>query len=143
MNDEIEFDPAPEGWVPSTSTGTYSSHAGPFYYREGDVPGVGFIAHPHHANLAKIVHGGALLMLADMALYDIFRRELGMFKGVTVTLNSEFLSAGPIGAFIEATGTPMRIGRGLIFARGEIKARGKLLLSFSGTIKRFDAPNAE
>ena len=129
--------PAPEGWTLQSHNETFSGHAGPFYFREEGAPsGVGFFAEAHHANLGGIVHGGALLTLADMALWDICRRETGIFKGVTVTLNSEFVGAGPVGAFIEATGEMVRAGRKLMFARGIITANGDALMSFSGTLKR-------
>lgn len=129
--------PAPDGWVLQRHIGTFSGHAGPYYFREdGPVPGVAFFAEPHHANLAGVVHGGALLTLADMALWDICRREIGIFKGVTVTLNSEFVGGGPVGEFIEATGETTRVGGKLLFARGLVTAKGETLLAFSGTLKK-------
>ncbi|GJL92342.1 PaaI family thioesterase [Hyphococcus sp.] len=129
--------PAPEGWTIQSHANTFSGRAGPFYFRKEDErAGVGFFAEPHHANMGGVIHGGALLTLADVALWDICRREIGVFKGVTVTLNSEFVGAGPIGGFIEATGEMVKSGRKLMFARGLITADGAPLMSFSGTLKR-------
>lgn len=130
--------PAPEGWVLRPLNHTFGTRAGPFYMRdpEGDVPGIGFFAEPHHGNLEGAVHGGALLTLADMALFDIAFRTLGRFTGVTVTLNADFLNPGPVGQFIEATGEIVKNGRSLIFARGTVTEAGTPLLSFSGAIKR-------
>lgn len=127
---------APPGWGMHTHPGTFSSHAGPFYFREDGVPGVGFFSEPRHANGVGIVHGGALLTLADMALFNICYCAVGPFKAVTVTLNSEFMAPGPIGAFIEATGETVKIGKSLIFARGLVTADEKTLMAFSGTLKR-------
>ncbi|WP_165793630.1 PaaI family thioesterase [Hyphococcus luteus] len=128
---------APDGWTLQSHNETFSGHAGPFFFREeGGAPGVGFFSEPHHANLGGIVHGGALLTLADMALWDICRREVGLFRGVTVTLNAEFVGAGPVGEFIEATGEMVKAGRKLMFARGTVSAKGNVLMSFSGTLKR-------
>ena len=126
----------PPGWALQSHAQTFSGHAGPFYFREGDEPGVGFYAEAHHANLAGVVHGGALMTLADMALWDICRRSIGLFMGVTVTMNAEFLGPGPVGAFITATGEATRIGGSLMFARGMVEADGKPLLAFSGSLKR-------
>ncbi|MBI1365287.1 MAG: PaaI family thioesterase [Alphaproteobacteria bacterium] len=129
--------PAPEGWVIQHRFAGFAYEAGPFYFREDEAtPGVGFYAEPRHANLANIVHGGALLTLADMSLFDIAFRAVGRFKALTVTLNSEFLGPGPIGEFIEATGEVTRAGRKLIFCRGLVTARGAPIMSFSGTVKR-------
>jgi len=127
----------PAGWVFQSHPQTFSHHAGPFYFREkGSVPGVGFFAEPHHANLDGIVHGGALMTLADMSLWDICRRSEGDFEAVTVTMNAEFIGPGPVGAFIEATGETTKAGRSLLFARGLVTVSGKSLLSFSGMLKR-------
>lgn len=115
---------------------TFSGHAGPFYFRNEGPAGVGFFSEPHHANGLGVIHGGALLTLADMALWDICRREVGVFRGVTVTLNAEFVGPGPIGEFIEATGDVVKLGRKMMFARGLISAKGDMLMSFSGTLKR-------
>ncbi len=134
---KTEIRRAPQGWTLQSHGDTFSARAGPFYFREeGGAAGVGFFSEPHHANLGGMVHGGALLTLADMALWDICRREVGLFRGVTVTLNSEFVGPGPVGAFIEATGEMTKAGRKLMFARGTISAKGDVLMSFSGTLKR-------
>lgn len=136
-NDQSMREPPP-GWVLQSHPQTFSAHAGPFYFREkGAAPGVGFFSEPRHANLGGIVHGGALMTLADMSLWDICRRSEGNFKAVTVTMNAEFIGPGPVGAFIEATGEMTKAGRSLLFARGLVTANGKSLLSFSGSLKRF------
>ena len=131
--------PAPEGWTLQMMSESFAALAGPFYFRkEGPAPGVAFFSEQRHGNLGGIVHGGALLTLADMSLWDICRRTLGPFRAVTVTLNAEFIGRGPIGAFIEATGEMTKAGKSLVFARGIISANGESLLSFSGSLKRFD-----
>lgn len=131
--------PPPEGWRQQSHSETFSGRAGPYYFREeGPRTGVGFFSEPHHANLGGVIHGGALMTLADMALWDICRREVGVFKGVTVTMNAEFLGPGPIGEFIEASGEMLRSGRRLMFARGLVTASGAPVMSFSGTLKRLD-----
>lgn len=132
-----KFGKAPDGWTLQHHADTFSAHAGPFYFRgEGPLAGVGFLSEPHHLNGLGVIHGGALLTLADMALWDICRREVGVFRGVTVTLNAEFLSPGKAGAFIEAGGEMVKAGRKMMFARGLVTSEGERLLSFSGTLKR-------
>lgn len=136
---DIDSKSIPDGWALQSHEDTFSGRAGPYYFREdGPTPGVGFFAEPHHLNLGGVVHGGALMTLADMALWDICRREIGVFRGVTVTLNAEFLRPGPAGCFIEAAGETLAIGKRMMFARGLVTAKGKALLSFSGSLKRLD-----
>ena len=91
-----------------------------------------------HANAGGIVHGGALLTLADMSLWDICRRSVGPFRGLTVTMNAEFIGPGPIGKFIIATGEATKIGKSLMFARGTISCDDGVLLTFSGALKRIN-----
>ncbi len=131
-------DSVPAGWTLQTHLDTFSGHAGPFYFREGDDPGVGFVSEPRHANVGGMIHGGALLTLADMALWDICRRASGPFKAVTLTLNAEFIAPGPVGRFIHASGLALRIGKSVMFARGDVRCGETLLLSFSGSLKRLD-----
>lgn len=128
---------APPGWSLQSHSGSFSGHAGPFWFRdEGAQSGVGFFSEPRHANIAGVIHGGMLMTLADMSLWDICRRQIGVFRGVTVTMNAEFLAPGPVGAFIEAEGEVLRAGYKMMFARGVVRAGDTLLLSFSGSLKR-------
>jgi uncharacterized protein (TIGR00369 family) len=138
MDDEPDFTP-PEGWTLQSHTETFSGRAGPYYFREeSPTPGVGFFARSEHMNLGGVIHGGALMTLADMSLWDICRRKVGPFRGVTVTMNAEFLRPGPTGCFVEATGETLAVGKRMLFARGLVTAKGKTLLSFSGSLKRLD-----
>lgn len=129
----------PDGWTLQSFPDTFSAHAGPFYFRDyaQKEPGVGFFSEPHHANAGGVIHGGALMTLADMSLWDICRREVGRFMGLTVTMNAEFTAPGPIGKFIMATGETTKIGKSLMFARGKVLCEGETLLVFSGALKRF------
>lgn len=128
----------PEGWVLQSHRDTFSGQAGPFYFRAGadHHPGVGFLSEARHANAIGMVHGGALLTLADMSLWDTCRRASGPFNAVTLTLNSEFIAPGPIGRFIHATGEAVKIGKSIMFARGEVRCGDDILLTFSGSLKR-------
>ncbi len=137
-NDTAVSATIPAGWVKQSFPDTFSARMGPLYFRDyaEKEPGVGFISEARHLNAGGIVHGGALLTLADMSLWDICRRAIGPFRAVTVTVNAEFIGPGPIGRFIVATGEPTKIGRTLLFARGLVTCEGAPLLSFSGTLKR-------
>lgn len=132
-------DAVPSGWVLQSHRDTFSGHAGPFYFRDiaDKRPGVGFLSEARHANAIGMVHGGALLTLADMSLWDICRRAAGPFNAVTLTMNSEFVAPGPIGRFIVAAGDAVKIGKSIMFARGEVRCGDDVLLTFSGALKRF------
>ncbi len=131
-------DSVPPGWVLQSHRDTFSGEAGPVYFRDfaDRRSGVGLMSNPRHANVGGIIHGGALLMLADISLWDICRRAAGPFNAVTLTLNAEFLAPGPIGRFIIASGEATRIGKSILFARGDIRCGSDILLTFSGSLKR-------
>lgn len=127
---------APDGWKAIAWSETFAATAGPYFYREGDAPGVGFVAESRHLNLGGVVHGGCLATLADMSLWDICRRHVGPLRAVTVTLNTEFLGPGHPGEFIYADGDALKISGSLLFARGLIRAGDRPIMSFSGSLKR-------
>lgn len=129
----------PAGWILQSHKDTFSGHAGPFYFRDiaDRLPGVGFLSEARHANAIGMIHGGALLTLADMSLWDICRRAAGPFNAVTLTMNAEFVAPGPVGRFIVATGEAVRAGKSIMFARGEVRCGEDVLLTFSGSLKRF------
>ena len=126
----------PDGWTAMARNETFSGVAGPYHFREGDAPGVGFVAEPRHLNIAGIVHGGCLATLADMSLWDICRRKIGPFRAVTVTLNTEFLAPGRLGEFIYAEGEALKTSGGILFSRGVVRAGDRTLMGFTGSLKR-------
>lgn len=140
MSDDTDFDDAPPGWKLQSYSETFAGRAGPFYWRQDGVPGVGFFSKPHHGNLGGVVHGGMLMTLADMALFNVCWKVLDGSMAVTVSMNSEFLRPAPIGAFIEASGEMTGGGKSLFFARGMVRAGEQDLLAFSGTLKRLSRP---
>ena len=87
------------GWRRQTAQ-SFLEIAGPAYSkREPDRSIVTAMrAEPHHANGLGVVHGGALMSLADNALFNIATDALkGSDWSVTVTMNTEFLDAAQIG----------------------------------------------
>jgi len=127
----IEYDrPFPDG---------FSEQAGPLIFREpGAEAGVGFLATKSHENYIGLVHGGSLMSLVDVTMWDICRRAVGeeSLKAATITLNVEFMSPASVGDFIQGSGELLKGGRSILFARGQIRNDEKTLLSFSGTMKR-------
>lgn len=131
----------PPGWKLQSATDTFSGHAGPFYFRDvkGKIPGVGFVSKPVHTNFHGNLHGGVMMTLADMSLFNICFHAVGLFRGVTLSTTLDFIAAGKVGDFIEATGEMTKSTGAVLFARGLITANGATLVSFSGSLKRLKA----
>ena len=113
---------------------------GPFCFRvDGDHVRCAFEPRRDHLNGGGAVHGGALMSFADFSLFAIAHKALRGGRAVTLTCNSEFLSAGDSATVIEASGEVLRETRSLIFVRGLVTQASRPLLAFSGTLKKIGA----
>lgn len=112
--------------------------AGPFYLKPQDdgTHKCAFVSEAKHSNMGGMIHGGLLMTFADYALFAIARNHLGEAGGVTLSFNSEFVSAGPIGALIEASGEISKVTGSMIFVRGKIHTDDHTIMTFSGIIKK-------
>lgn len=113
----------------------YSAALGPIWtiLRDG-VLTVALQAQEHLANdNLGIIHGGALMTFADMALgYAVVRANNFQPNFVTSQLSIQLVSAGRVGQFITCKPEVVRKTSKLIFVRGLIEADGKTLASADG-----------
>jgi uncharacterized protein (TIGR00369 family) len=137
------------GWQMYDLQGTFDQVVGPFYFRP-DPDGrmrCAFRAEAKHMNAGHRMHGGCLMTFADIALFQIAYQEMEGASGVTVSLDSTFIDAAWVGELVEATGEVVRAGKSLIFVRGQIHAGERILMTWSGVIRKFQprgqAPAAE
>jgi acyl-coenzyme A thioesterase 13 len=127
------------GWetygVPNT---TFDSTVNPFYFRTEEDGSVrcAFKAEERHMNFGGRMHGGCLMTFADVCLFQIAERAMEGTIGVTVQLDSTFIDGAYVGEIVEATGEVMKSGRSLIFVRGKLTTGDRLLMSFSGIIRK-------
>lgn len=128
------------GWSTwSAGADPYETAIGPFCFKiEGERALSAFQPRRDHLNGGGTIHGGALMSFADFALFAIAHNALRGTKAVTLTCNSEFLSAGDLSGVVTAQGEVLRETRSLIFVRGLITQAGRPLLAFSGTLKKIN-----
>jgi uncharacterized protein (TIGR00369 family) len=119
----------------------YETHNGPFWHRmeDGKVR-CAFRLEQKHMNGGGNVHGGCLMTFADYCLFAISHQVLDDGRGVTLSFSSEFIDAASKGDLVEGTGEVIRAGRSIVFLRGLLTTSGRPLLTFSGTVKRINAP---
>ena len=114
---------------------------GPFWHREEDGQiKCAFRLGKKHMNGGGAVHGGCLMSFADYCLFALGNKALQDGRGVTLSFSSEFIDAAYEGELIEGQGEVVRAGRSIVFMRGMLTSAGRPVLSFSGTIKRINAP---
>ena len=126
-------------WQIYDTHGTFDTVVGPFYSKP-DMDGrmrCAFRAEPKHMNFGDRMHGGCLMTFADIAMFQIAYQEMEGASGVTAQMDSAFIDAGYVGDLVEATGEVVRAGKSLIFVRGQIHAADRVLMTFSGVIRKF------
>ncbi|MFC3053117.1 PaaI family thioesterase [Kordiimonas pumila] len=140
MTTEIGKDLTKHGYRVWGDSDPFEDMIGPFYLKEnGDgTCKAAFWAEKRHCNGSGPLHGGLLMSFADYALFAIARDQLEG-RCVTVGFNSEFVSAGMEGDLIEAKGDIVRATRSLLFVRGEVFTGDRIIMTFSGILKRIKA----
>jgi acyl-coenzyme A thioesterase PaaI-like protein len=129
-------------WTWGLGADPFETMVGPFCFTtENGRLRSAFIPRRENANGSGAIHGGCLMSFADFALFSIAHNALANnVKAVTLTCNSEFLSAGTLdGGMIEAQGEVLRDTRSLVFVRGLVTQASRPVLAFSGTLKKIGA----
>ena len=124
------------GWRTWTRD-AFETNNGPFWHRMDETGKVRcvFRVEKKHLNGSGNVHGGCYMAFADYSLFAIATHVLDS-RAVTTNFACEFLDAAREGELIECTGEVTRAGGSLIFLRGKMMSGTRVLLTFSGTIKR-------
>jgi uncharacterized protein (TIGR00369 family) len=110
---------------------------GPLYRkRDGEHFVLGLRIERRHCNPALICHGGMLTTFVDMAmvLAANYQGKLGRFLP-TINLSADFLTAAPVGAWIEARTDLLRVTRNMVFAQCLVSSDGTPLVRASGVFK--------
>lgn len=95
----------------------------------------GLLADAQHLNAAGMVHGGALLSLADQAVSTAAWEASGRVACVTLQLDSHFVGPVQSGQFVYTQPQVVRSTKSLVFVRAELLVQGALVLSVQGIMK--------
>lgn len=132
MTDEAQLEAA--GWLRLPAV-RYTAALGPTFalVRDG-VLTVALIAQEHLGNdNLGIVHGGAMMTFADMALgCAVAHANQLQANFVTSQLAIQLVTAGRVGQLITCKPEVVRKTRSLVFVRGLIEAEGRVLASTDG-----------
>jgi len=106
--------------------------AGPFFWKKLDDGSDHLVVRtePRHGNRQGVIHGGMLLTMIDLC-FAVTAKEVPDQRLVTISLASEFVAGGKVGALIEAKAEVVRNTRTLCFLRGEVYSEGETLLNAS------------
>lgn len=126
----------PEGWRVTDPFDAFEKHAGPFLSPETGEPRYAFRVEARHCNSGGTVHGGLLMTFADLVMCVTATRDTPDERALTVSLTASFVDAGALGDLVEARGEVIRRTGSLVFGRGEVLVGERVLLSYTGVVKR-------
>lgn len=125
-----------EGWKAYEGKG-FDAHLGPYWFRvqTRGQPEMGFYAGDRHLNQAGTVHGGALMTFADVALGLAAFWAAGAKSCVTAQLQIHLVSAPEAGEFVSCRPELVRCTSQLVFVRGLIVSRDRVVANSDGMWK--------
>jgi len=133
-----------EGWSP-LPTVRYSAAVGPTFDRmvDGRLQ-VALLADNHLANdNLGIVHGGAIMTFADLALGRGVGALTGHHHFVTAQMQFHFVAAASVGQLVTCEPEVVRATSQLVFMRGLFVAGGRTVASADGMFKLLDAEKVD
>jgi uncharacterized protein (TIGR00369 family) len=129
------FDPAGAGWEMLRHAG-FAELTGPLWKRDdGGRLRFGFVVGQKHLNYARILHGGMLTTLADLAMGMTAWRATGGKAHATIELNMQFVSSVRPGEFVEAQCEVVRAARSVVFMQAKMFAGARIVAAASGIWK--------
>jgi uncharacterized protein (TIGR00369 family) len=128
----------PSGYKIADTTDPFEVATGPFYCPEAveEPPHFLFRAEPRHCNAFGVIHGGALMTLADLALCATAHHGHDDEGAITVSMNTDFLAAGHEGDLVTARAEVLRRSGSLVFMRCIVSAGDRAILNCSAVVKR-------
>jgi uncharacterized protein (TIGR00369 family) len=116
---------------------TFNSANGPFYIRrEGEEIVMGFRVEQRHCNPAGILHGGMMMMVADMTAGFGTAIKSGIEKFMpTVNMTFDFVASGKVGDWVEGRCELLKVTRSLAFASVMLSTQDGPLLRASAVMK--------
>lgn len=115
--------------------GDFGASLGPLYRRR-DGGGFALRVELKHRNVRGVIHGGALMTLADQVLGLTVQQAIDGAPAATVSLNCDLVASAEPGDLIEGEAYVTRVTRSLVFVHGTLRCGEKLILTASGLWKR-------
>ena len=129
----------PPGFHSAIFGGPFIAANGPFYARlESERIQLGFRVEARHTNPLQNCHGGMLASFADMLMPSaVLYQAQGARRFLpTISLQVDYLSAAPLGAWVQGEADLLRETRNLVFAQGLVYADGVPCMRVSGVFKQ-------
>ena len=144
MNPAILHEKHPDlpGWWTweLTRPGLFNGALGPLAVRS-DGPGRGvcrmILPGRAQANLSSAIHGGAIAAFLDVAMFaGGHMAGMSDTEAVTLSLSTQFVAAGVLGAPLDAHVELVRETGRLVFLRGTVMQGDEVVATFEGTLRK-------
>ena len=129
---------APEGWSHAPQFDPFEAYLGPFFERwvEG-AHEFALLLDDRHLNAKGVAHGGALMTFADAVLGYCVWDATERAPCVTVSQQTNFLSAALAGELVVCRPLVIRKTREIIFVRGDFNAGPRAVFTATSIWKVF------
>jgi uncharacterized protein (TIGR00369 family) len=129
----------PLGFKPRNFGEGFIQSNGPLYTRRTEIGlQMGFRVEPRHTNPMGICHGGMMAtfcdMLCPMTAHVVCKEATGRFLP-TISLQIDYLSSAPLGAWVQGEAQVLRATRNMVFMQGLVTADGVNAARVSGVFK--------
>lgn len=129
--------PVPKGFKILNQTEHHIGHIGQGFHKrdEKDNLVMAFWIRKENCNSADVAHGGMLMSIADYCLASSAMPSRDQYVA-TITFKSEFVSPAKIGSLAKIYTKINKSTKSLVFGEGKIYCDGKIVLNFSGVVKK-------
>lgn len=131
----------PEGWRLAEQFDPFEAFLGPYFERESDgAREYAFRIDDRHTNAQGVAHGGALLTFADAALGYALWNATDRAPCVTVSQQSNFLSAAAAGDLVRCRPEVVRKTREIVFMRADFRVDERIVFTATAIWKIWPKP---
>ena len=131
-------DAVPFGFRAVKVGGPFMFHNGQLYVKwDGTRLLLGFRVENRHTNPLKMCHGGMLATFADMLIpcASMYQGDTARRFLPTISLQVDYMSAAPLGSWVQGEADVLRTTRNMLFGQGLITADDEPALRVSGIFK--------
>ena len=135
MSEDETIPPPPEGFVLAGGRGAFTTHNGPYFYRQSETGAEqAFYALKRHCNGVGLIHGGMLSAFLDGLLAGAVARGTNSTP-VTIHLSVDYLDMGRAGEWVMGEARLTRAARDIAFVEGRAHVGGRDLARATGVFK--------
>ena len=127
----------PKGYESLNQTEDHIANIGQGFYKRNEAGDLimAFWVRPENGNSGGVAHGGMLMSIADYCLCSVAMESKENYAA-TISFRWEFVSPANVGGLLEIYPIIDKETKSLVFGQGKIFCDEKVILNFTGTVKK-------